>query len=450
MALLVGVSACTITVKPLSNLCGTDSLIIPINTNPFRASVAQNECAKRKVRVRLEVSNLTYIYRRSIPEMDLYIRNLFKIVQDIYKNEPVPITLEIASIKIWDTPDPYAAYTNGSTVLYNFATTEFAKPEQSNYDLAVFIDRNNGTNNKASYAYTSGLNPGFYGQKYAYVCIPIDQPGTSNYKLAAKTIAHEMGHNFGLKHTQWCGNIRDDGSVGPLDSCWQPEPISGQPSCKIVRKNSYSGTIMSYCDLVYNGGVDFSKGFGFKSLRATMQQTLAACTSCPCEESQPPPPCTYTYSSWSTCQPNGTQTRTVISQTPIGCTGTPALSQSCTYVPPVQTDGVIGPVMHYTQNGTSFFRFQIPKDGNWLYKVEYCRYDGSMNPPDSVTPPAACGVRNALNFSRPSAIQLSNGLINLQAIQQPNISGKWYRVKVQYKNGPTGAILTKQSSWFWW
>ncbi len=50
----------------------------------------------------------------------------------------------------------------------------------------------------------------------------------------------------------------------------------------------------------------------------------------------PPTACAYTYSDWSACQPDGTQTRTVISSGPEGCTGTPALTQSCTYgQPPV-------------------------------------------------------------------------------------------------------------------
>lgn len=45
-------------------------------------------------------------------------------------------------------------------------------------------------------------------------------------------------------------------------------------------------------------------------------------------------PCAYAYSAWSACQPNGTQTRTVLTATPSGCAGTPVLTQSCTYVPP--------------------------------------------------------------------------------------------------------------------
>src|SRR6266542_2395819 len=51
----------------------------------------------------------------------------------------------------------------------------------------------------------------------------------------------------------------------------------------------------------------------------------------------PPPPmaCTYTYSAWGSCQSESTQARTIASSSPAGCTGTPVLTQACTYVPPV-------------------------------------------------------------------------------------------------------------------
>jgi len=58
--------------------------------------------------------------------------------------------------------------------------------------------------------------------------------------------------------------------------------------------------------------------------------------------STPPPPnqCTYTYSLWSACV-NGTQTRTVTSALPTGCTGTPVTSQTCTItqIPPTVNIG---------------------------------------------------------------------------------------------------------------
>ena len=44
--------------------------------------------------------------------------------------------------------------------------------------------------------------------------------------------------------------------------------------------------------------------------------------------------CTYTYSDWGVCQSDSTQIRTMMTSTPSGCTGTPVLSQACTYVPP--------------------------------------------------------------------------------------------------------------------
>jgi len=47
--------------------------------------------------------------------------------------------------------------------------------------------------------------------------------------------------------------------------------------------------------------------------------------------------CTYTYSDWGVCQSDSTQLRTMLTSTPTGCTGTPVLSQACTYVPPTSS-----------------------------------------------------------------------------------------------------------------
>jgi hypothetical protein len=41
----------------------------------------------------------------------------------------------------------------------------------------------------------------------------------------------------------------------------------------------------------------------------------------------------FTYSAWGACQPNDTQSRTVASSSPAGCTGgSPVLTQACTYI----------------------------------------------------------------------------------------------------------------------
>ena len=75
--------------------------------------------------------------------------------------------------------------------------------------------------------------------------------------------------------------------------------------------------------------------------RTLLSSSPAGCTGTPvltqsCTYVAPPPAaCTYTYSAWGTCQSNNTQTRTVLTTSPNGCTGTPALTQSCTYVAPI-------------------------------------------------------------------------------------------------------------------
>ena len=72
------------------------------------------------------------------------------------------------------------------------------------------------------------------------------------------------------------------------------------------------------------------------SLTALEIQTIATAL----EVMMPPTPtaCTYTYSAWDACLSDGTQTRTVLTSSPAGCTGTPILSQACTYVPPTPAD----------------------------------------------------------------------------------------------------------------
>jgi len=81
--------------------------------------------------------------------------------------------------------------------------------------------------------------------------------------------------------------------------------------------------------------------------RTVVSQSPDGCTGTPVLEQScnTPQTCTYTYSSWSACS-NNTQTRTVLSSSPGGCTGTPVLSQSCT--PPGGTPGA----GNYTQSCT--------------------------------------------------------------------------------------------------
>ncbi|MFL5262515.1 MAG: c-type cytochrome [Anaeromyxobacteraceae bacterium] len=88
-------------------------------------------------------------------------------------------------------------------------------------------------------------------------------------------------------------------------------------------------------------------------LTAAQLQAIASALATATPPPPPPPPaaCTYTYSAWSACA-NGTQTRTVVSSSPAGCTGTPVLSQACTVTtpPPPPPPPAIDGAALYTQS----------------------------------------------------------------------------------------------------
>ncbi len=59
----------------------------------------------------------------------------------------------------------------------------------------------------------------------------------------------------------------------------------------------------------------------------------------------------FNYSDWSSCQTDGTQTRTVVSSYPSGCTGGgPVLSQTCTYVAPTTITTACDPNRPYVNS----------------------------------------------------------------------------------------------------
>ncbi len=97
---------------------------------------------------------------------------------------------------------------------------------------------------------------------------------------------------------------------------------------------AYENTVAWLVDVVDEGGI----GGTYKSVGVDYQVwPVRGGGSTP----PPPPTCMYTYSDWGTCQPDNTQTRTVLSAMPDGCTGTPMLSQSCT--PPTRPKLEVSP-----------------------------------------------------------------------------------------------------------
>jgi len=176
-----------------------------------------------------------------------FITGLFNIVKQVFENEQ--ITLQIGGVFVWTSVDPYASLTNSFTILNTFANN---RPVAGiNGDLLHFLDCR--TSSLGGIAYIGALcNPitrhGFSSIFYSYQSLP-------TFSWSVFCISHELGHNFGSRHTHWCGWTLPGGGTGRIDSC-----SAGEGTCGSNTKAT-KGTIMSYC---YNttGGVDMNLGFG--------------------------------------------------------------------------------------------------------------------------------------------------------------------------------------------
>ena len=214
------------------------------STIPERGgSIDADEC--RKVGVYFEVDYQLYQALGSNPEnITGQVTALFSNIAAVFAQEGVKI--ELSAIKIWDTPDPYAASTNTSEALTSFMSHWNTLGNNFNGDLghllsgknfggrAIYYYRNSNPQSAydvASVFFKPSNRNGAYGVSGLYV---------NNASLGdnVKIVAHELGHNFGLPHTHSCL-----WNGGPLDNC---APVE-DGNCPSGPNPGTGGTIMSYC-----------------------------------------------------------------------------------------------------------------------------------------------------------------------------------------------------------
>lgn len=167
-----------------------------------------------------------------------YVEGVFNQVATLYANENVNILN--SGMTAWTSSQPFA--TNLSAYAVYRSSNSF------NGDLGHLISTLGG-----GVAYINGLCNNNYkfgesGLTGPYYTVP-------TYSWAVNLLAHELGHNFGSRHTHdcaWNGNNTAIDGCGPAagygSGCNGPIPSNG-------------GTIMSYCHLV-SVGVNLSLGFG--------------------------------------------------------------------------------------------------------------------------------------------------------------------------------------------
>ncbi len=168
-----------------------------------------------------------------------WITAVYNNVATLYANES--INTAISEVFVWNTADPYSK-TSASTALNQFRSlrTNF------NGDLAHLAAL--GGNNLGGIAWLNSLCTTY---KYAYSNISSNYQNVPTYSWTVMVMTHEMGHNLGSNHTQWCG-----WSGGALDNCYTTEGSCGPGPAPVG-----GGTIMSYCHLTSNG-INLNHGFG--------------------------------------------------------------------------------------------------------------------------------------------------------------------------------------------
>ncbi len=178
-----------------------------------------------------------------------HVNTIFTELITLYGNENIPI--QISEIQVWTTNDNYGT---GVTALGNFASA--LNSSGFNGDIAHLLANDSGSNGGVAYVdQLCGSNP------YAYSDIVNSTNPFPTYSWDVQVVAHEMGHNFGARHTHEC--VWGPNNNQQIDDCGSLA-LGGGGACYNSSSPiipSGGGTVMSYCHL-NSVGISFSQGFG--------------------------------------------------------------------------------------------------------------------------------------------------------------------------------------------
>jgi len=216
------------------------------------------------VRVYLEADYEMFQNKGSVANVTTYLTGVFNQVATLYANEA--ISTQVSTIYVWTTADSYSN-TSSSTALNQFK----ALRTTFNGDIAHLASL--GGNNVGGVAYVDVICNNTY--RYAYSNISASYQTVPTYSWTVEVMTHEMGHNLGSNHTQWCG-----WTGGALDNCYTTEG-----GCAAGPAPTNGGTIMSYCHLT-SYGINFNNGFGTQPGNKIRTRVAAAtCLAATCSSS---------------------------------------------------------------------------------------------------------------------------------------------------------------------
>ena len=160
------------------------------------------------------------------------------------------VSLEASYVHVWQSPDPYAAFTQNAGQMLNSLRSEWVvNPNLAPVprDLVHLLTRRTNTGT-GGIAYLDVVCGGQYATGFSsYLSATTTYP-LGGYSWNLNVVAHELGHNFGANHTHWCG-----WPGGPIDNCGNLEgPCGGY----VNNPTPQTGTIMSYCHAIAGGSVN--------------------------------------------------------------------------------------------------------------------------------------------------------------------------------------------------
>ncbi len=173
---------------------------------------------------------------------------MFSVTQILYENEQTKAVIN--KVKVWSVPDSFDYSQTSFIPLGQFAN---AMSNGFSGDLAHLISTVNAGLGGVAYLGVLCLGVPYYQTAFSNIDVTYNTLPT--YSWTVNVVAHEMGHNFGSRHTQNCGWDLGNGVSGMLDSCFTAEG-----GCYTGPRIPTAGTIMSYCHIT--GRVDLSLGFG--------------------------------------------------------------------------------------------------------------------------------------------------------------------------------------------
>jgi len=226
--------------------CHTDDVQHYIESEKTLNYRTSESCKKVSVSIRADYE-LYLRFGKNVQSVSNYVTSLFNQLNTIYRKEGIQISL--TELVINTTPDGFPN-TTSTNALNHFRNNYKAFAGDVNVCLSGVLK--NGRAALGGIAYINALCVKSYA--YAYVNVNASISSFPNFSFDVYAVAHELGHVLGSRHTHACvwGPLKNQA----LDNCAKVEG-SCLPGAKPIK-----GTLMSYCHVAGQPGIDLNLGFG--------------------------------------------------------------------------------------------------------------------------------------------------------------------------------------------